>query len=64
MLEIANNTGNRCCKRSTYSMLVLATNYFSQHLGVPLEGSAESWIKCETREQNPLCNGIDCRYYE
>jgi hypothetical protein len=63
MLHIANNRGNRCCRRSTYAMLCLGTNYFNQNMGVSLGTTPESSIKCSLKEQNPLCNGIDCKYY-
>lgn len=63
MLNIANNQGNRCCRRSTYSMLILGTNYFKQNMWFALETTPESQVKCSLKEQNPLCNGISCRYY-
>lgn len=63
MLNIANNKGNRCCRRSTYSMLILATNYFNNHMGCALGSTPESEVKCTLREKNPLCNGVSCKYY-
>jgi hypothetical protein len=62
MLNIANNTGNRCCKRSVYSMLELATNYFNRVLGVPLE-APDRRIACPFAAQNKLCNGPSCKYH-
>ncbi|MFZ5968442.1 MAG: DUF5714 domain-containing protein [Bacillota bacterium] len=63
MLNIANNQGNRCCRRSTYSMLILGTNYFNQNMGCALETTPESEVKCTLKEQNPLCNGVYCKFY-
>lgn len=63
MLNIANNRGNRCCRRSTYSMLILGTNYFNHNMGCSLQTTPESEVKCNLREKNPLCNKTDCKYY-
>lgn len=62
MLNIANNQGNRCCRRSTYSMLILGANYFSNNLGIALETTPESEVKCTLKGRNPLCNGISCKF--
>ena len=63
MLDIANNHGNRCCRRSTYSMLILGTNYFNQSMGVNLEEPRLSKLKCSLRDNNPLCNQEYCKFY-
>lgn len=62
MLNIANNTGNRCCKRSVYSVLELATNYFNRVMGVVLE-TPEKRTMCPFTAKNKLCNGAACKYY-
>lgn len=61
MLNIANNSGNRCCKRSVYSVLELATNYFNRVLGGSLE-APENRISCPFTAMNKLCNGASCKY--
>lgn len=63
MLNIANNTGNRCCRRSTFAMLLLGTNYFNHNLGANLESPPEAELECSLKEDNPLCNGLGCKYY-
>lgn len=63
MLNIANNQGNRCCRRSTYSMLILGTNYFNHNMGCTLDTTPESEVKCTLKEKNPLCNGVSCKFY-
>lgn len=63
MLNIANNDGNRCCRRSTLSVLNLATNFFNHNLDASLESTPESEVVCRLKEDNPLCNGKNCRYY-
>jgi hypothetical protein len=62
MLNIANNSGNRCCKRSVYSMLELATNYFNRVMGVRLEVSKKRF-SCPFTVKNKLCNGAGCKYF-
>lgn len=62
MLNVANNSGNRCCKRSVYSMLELATNYFIRVLGMPME-VPERHVTCPFPAQNKLCNGPTCKYH-
>lgn len=63
MLAIANNFDNRCCKRSVYSMLELATNYFARTMGTSLEPPKER-VKCLFTEKNKLCNGVTCKYFQ
>ena len=62
MLLIANNSGNRCCKRSVYGVLELATNYFNRTMGVSLE-VAQKRVICPFTAKNKLCNGQACKYY-
>lgn len=62
MLAIAGNGGNRCCKRSVYGMLELASNYFNRILGVRIAAPAER-VRCAFHQANKLCNGMSCRYY-
>ena len=52
MLNIANNVGNRCCRRSVYNM------------GIPLTNYPDSRIKCTLKNDNPLCNGELCKFYQ
>ena len=62
MLLIANNSGNRCCKRSVYGVLELATNYFNRVMEVSLEAQ-EKRISCPFNSKNKLCNGAACKYH-
>ena len=62
MLLIANNSGNRCCKRSVYGVLELATNYFNRTMGVSLE-VVQKRIICPFTARNKVCNGQACKYY-
>ncbi len=62
MLHIASGTGNRCCKRSVYGVLEIATNYFTSALGVPL-ARASARVECPFPDKNKLCNREACRYY-
>jgi len=62
MLHIASGTGNRCCKRSVYGVLEIATSYFNAALGVAL-APASRRVECAFAESNRLCNGEACRYY-
>ena len=62
MLNIASNSGNRCCKRSVYSMLELATNYFNRVMGASLKAPPER-IQCPFTTRNKLCNGEACKYH-
>ncbi len=62
MLHIANGTGNRCCKRSVYGVLEIATNYFTSALGAPL-AQASARVEYPFPEKNKLCNREACRYY-
>jgi hypothetical protein len=62
LLNVANKAGNRCCKRSVYSLLELATNYFNRVLGVRLE-ALDARPCCPFTAQNKLCNGAACQYF-
>ena len=62
LLNVANKDGNRCCKRSVYSMLELATNYFNRVMGVRLE-APEKRLSCPFTAKNKLCNGAVCQYF-
>lgn len=62
MLAVANNSGNRCCKRSVYCMLELATNYFNRVMDVTLAAPSER-VHCPFTQNNKLCNGAACKYY-
>jgi Family of unknown function (DUF5714) len=62
MLHIATGTGNRCCKRSVYGVLEVATAYFNAALGVALS-PASARVECPFHEQNKLCNRDACRYF-
>lgn len=62
MLQIANGTGNRCCKRSVYGVLETATSYFNAALGVTL-APASGRVECPFSEANKLCNREACRYF-
>jgi hypothetical protein len=62
LLNVANNAGSRCCKRSVYSLLELATNYFNRVLGVHL-AAPEKRLSCPFTVKNKLCNGAACQYF-
>jgi hypothetical protein len=62
LLNIANKAGNRCCKRSVYSMLELATNYFNRVMRVRLEAPTAR-VRCAFTARNKLCNGAICPYF-
>jgi hypothetical protein len=62
MLMIANNHGARCCKRSTYSVLELASHFFTAAMGAKL-ATPRGRVECPFPEQNKLCNREDCKYY-
>jgi hypothetical protein len=62
MLLIANNHGNRCCKRSVFTVLELAAHYFSSTMGVALS-PPRGRVECDFSAQNKLCNLADCKFY-
>jgi hypothetical protein len=62
MLLVANNHGNRCCKRSVFTVLELAAHFFTATLGVRLTPPRRR-IECAFGAQNKLCNAEDCKFY-
>jgi len=60
---IANNRGARCCKRSTWDVLSVATQYFRETLGVEFEQVPASELKCQFYSRYRHCNRQDCRYF-
>ncbi len=44
---ISNNRGSRCCKRSTMTVLEVATEYFREVLGVEFGHVPAAWLRCE-----------------
>jgi hypothetical protein len=62
LLNVAGKAGNRCCKRSVFSLLELATNYFNRAMGVLLE-APEARTVCSFTVKNKLCNGAACQYF-
>jgi hypothetical protein len=62
MLLIANNHGNRCCKRSVFTVLELASHFFTAAMGVAL-APPRGRVECAFSAQNKLCNEADCKYY-
>lgn len=62
LLAIANNHGNRRCKRSVFAVLALAAHFFTATTGVALE-PPRGRVECAFSAQNKLCNGADCEHY-
>lgn len=62
MLAIAANSGNRCCKRSVFTVLDIAVTFFSGTRKFALEQPSER-IQCQFFAGNPLCNGKACKFY-
>lgn len=60
---IANNEGNRCCKRSTYDVINIATRYIREILRVDLDPDIPSRQKCEFSNNFKQCNKEKCRYF-
>ena len=63
LLAIANNTGNRCCKRTVFQVLETATNFIEATMGVTLDGMSLAHFRCMFAAKNDLCNQEACRYY-
>ncbi|MHB9035682.1 MAG: DUF5714 domain-containing protein [Armatimonadota bacterium] len=63
LLAIANNTGNRCCKRTVFQVIETATDFLETNLGVALGRTPVAAFRCPYWEKNPLCNGESCRYF-
>ncbi len=64
LAAIASNRGARCCKRSTFTAIESANQYFKEVLGVELEHIPVSKLKCEHSHRNKQCAKADCRFYE
>lgn len=62
MLAIAANSGNRCCKRSVFTVLDVASTFFISTRGLGLERPA-SRIQCRFWGSNPHCNQQSCRFF-
>ena len=62
MLLIANTHGNRCCKRSVFTVLELAAHFFTATMGVALTPPSGR-VECAFSAENKLCNGADCKFY-
>jgi hypothetical protein len=62
MLLIANHHGNRCCKRSVFTVLELAAHFFTAAMGVALT-PPRGRVECAFSAQNKLCNEADCKFY-
>jgi len=63
LAAIASNRGARCCKRSTFTAIESANQYFKEVLGVELEHIPVSILKCEHSSTNKNCAKADCRFY-
>ncbi len=63
LAAIASNRGARCCKRSTFTAIESANQYFKEVLGVELEHIPVSKLKCEHSFRNKNCAKADCRFY-
>lgn len=64
LATIANNKGNRCCKRSTFDVINVARQFIRETLKVELDITPISKQKCEFSPQFNLCNKEICRYYQ
>ena len=63
MLAIANNTGNRCCKRTVFQVLETATNFIEATVWVALNRTPLARLSCAFAAKNDLCNQEACRYF-
>jgi len=63
LAAISNNRGPRCCKRSTMTVLEVATEYFREVLGVEFGHVPAARLRCEHSHRNKVCAKVDCRYY-
>lgn len=63
LLAIANNTGNRCCKRTVFQVIETATNFLQASTGVALDRTPAAGFRCPYWKENPLCNQANCRYF-
>jgi hypothetical protein len=62
MLLIANNHGNRCCKRSVFTVLELASHFFTATMDVTI-APPRGRVECAFSTANKLCNTADCKFY-
>jgi len=62
LLLIANHHGNRCCKRSVFTVLELAAHFFTATMGVAF-APPRGRVECAFSAQNKLCNEADCKFY-
>jgi hypothetical protein len=62
MLLIANNHGNRCCKRSVFTVLELASHFFTATMSVALT-PPPGRVECAFSAQNKLCNESSCKFH-
>ncbi len=60
---IANNTGNRCCKRTIFQVIETATDFLEANVDVALDRTSGPAFRCPYYEQNPLCNRESCVYF-
>lgn len=63
LAAIANNRGPRCCKRSTMTVLEVATEYYREVLGVEFDHVPAARLRCEHSHRNKVCAKVDCRYF-
>jgi len=63
LTAIMTNRGARCCKRSTYTAIEVATQYFGETLGIEFERVPVAKMKCEHSHRNRQCSKEDCRFY-
>jgi len=63
LLAIANNTGNRCCKRTVFQVIETATNFLQANVDVALDRTPTTAFRCPYCEWNQLCNRENCRYF-
>lgn len=63
LLAIANNVGNRCCKRTAFQVLETATNFLHANMHVVLDKPPSPHIVCNSSANNKLCNRDNCRYH-
>lgn len=62
LLLIANAHGNRCCKRSVFTVLELAAHFFTAAMGTALT-PPEGRIECAFSLENKLCSLGACKFY-
>lgn len=60
--EIAKSKGPRCCKRTTFTVLMTAVEVIRELFKVQLEKPQE--YVCKFKEQNTDCIGEECLFYQ